>query len=292
MVAPELPSEDVDAGAAEYARVVIDALEPADDAIVVGHSLGGMTVPLVPARLHVYLCAYVPQPGRALIDRGPEAPGPRFADSAILDELERSYWPDPAAAAHDLQYPAENASLAGRLRRQARKPSVEPSPLAAYPDTPCAYIVCTDDPAVPPEWQRAVARGELGVEPIELSSGHSPMLTCPAELAEILDRKPRMLGCWFQLPGEPTRPLQPAVGNRVDPAHRAVVPGQEACDPRRLDRLATLARPVTLEPREIAGRRGRGDRGSRAGVRAAVCPSASSCRTRRLVMRSGFRRVK
>lgn len=188
VVAPELPCEDVDAGAAEYARVVIDALDGADDAIVVGHSLGGMTVPLVPARMHVYLCAYVPQPGRALIDRGPEAFGPGFADSAIRDELERSYWPDPAAAAHDLQYPAENATLAGRLRRQARKPSVEPSPLAAYPDTQRAYIVCTDDYAVPPEWQRAVARGELGVEPIELSSGHSPMLTCPAELAEILDR--------------------------------------------------------------------------------------------------------
>jgi hypothetical protein len=87
-----------------------------------------------------------------------------------------------------LQYPAESATLAGRLRRQARKPSVEPSPLAAHPDTRRAYIVCTDDCAVPPDWQRAVAREELGVEPVELSSGHSPMLTCPAELAEILDR--------------------------------------------------------------------------------------------------------
>jgi len=26
------------------------------------------------------------------------------------------------------------------------------------------------------------------VQPIELDSGYSPMLTCPAELAEILDR--------------------------------------------------------------------------------------------------------
>ncbi len=173
VVAPDLPCEDVNAGAAEYAQVVIDALDGADDAIVVGHSLGGMTVPLVPARMHVYLCAYVPQPGRALVDRGSEAFGPGFADSAIRDELECSYWPDPAAAARDLQYPAESATLAGRLRRQARKASVEPSPLGAYPDTRRAYIVCSDDYAVPPDWQRAVAREELGVEPIELSSGHS-----------------------------------------------------------------------------------------------------------------------
>jgi hypothetical protein len=31
------------------------------------------------------------------------------------------------------------------------------------------------------------------------------------------ERKPRMLGRGFQLPCKPTRPLQPAVGNRVDP---------------------------------------------------------------------------
>jgi len=57
VVGPELPREDVDAGAAEYARVVIDALDRADDAIVVGHSLGGMTVPLVP---HACTCTCAP----------------------------------------------------------------------------------------------------------------------------------------------------------------------------------------------------------------------------------------
>jgi hypothetical protein len=148
VVAPELPREDVDAGAAEYARVVIDALDRADDAIVVGHPLGGMTVPLVPARMHVCLCAYVPQPGRALIDRGPEAFRPRFADSAIRDELERSYWPDPAAAAHDLAISHRERDLG---------------------------------------WPAS----STGTE---------------TELAEILDRKPRMLGGWFQLPGEPRLP--------------------------------------------------------------------------------------
>jgi hypothetical protein len=51
-----------------------------------------------------------------------------------------------------------------------------------------AYIVCTEDYAIPPGWQRSVARDELGVEPIELASGHSPMLACPRDLAEILDR--------------------------------------------------------------------------------------------------------
>jgi hypothetical protein len=48
--------------------------------------------------------------------------------------------------------------------------------------------VCTNDHAVPPDWQRRVAQEELQVEPIELDSGHSPMLSCPVALAEILDR--------------------------------------------------------------------------------------------------------
>lgn len=113
VVAPDLPCEDVNAGAAEYAQVVIDALDGSDDVIVVGHSLGGMAVPLVPARTHVYLRAYAPQPGRELTDRGSEAFGPGFADSAICDELERSYWPDPAAAASDL-------AVSGRERDAGR----------------------------------------------------------------------------------------------------------------------------------------------------------------------------
>jgi hypothetical protein len=147
-----------------------------------------MTIPLVDARMHVYLCAYVPQPNRALIERGADAFGPGFADSVIRDELNCSWWPDPGAVAHDLQYPPGTTALASRLRRQARKPISEPSPVAAMPTTPSAYIVCTNDYAIPPAWQRRVAHEELAVSPIELQGGHSPMLTCPRELTEILER--------------------------------------------------------------------------------------------------------
>ena len=187
VVAPDLPCEDVDAGVEEYAAVVRAALDGADDAIVVGHSLGGLTIPLVPARRHVFLCAYVPEPGRALLERGADAWGPGFADSAVRDEPERSYWPDLAAAARDLQYPPEAAGLTAKLRRQARKPASEPSPLAALPDAERTFVVCTSDYALPPEFQRRTAREELGVEPVELETGHSPMLTLPGELAALLD---------------------------------------------------------------------------------------------------------
>jgi pimeloyl-ACP methyl ester carboxylesterase len=49
------------------------------------------------------------------------------------------------------------------------------------------YIVCTQDAVVRPEWQRHLARDVLGVEPLELAAGHSPMLERPRELAGLLD---------------------------------------------------------------------------------------------------------
>lgn len=187
VVAPDLPCEDVDAGVEAYAAVVRDALGGVEDAIVVGHSLGGLTIPLVPARRLVFLTAYVPEPGRALVERSDDAWGPGFAEAAVRDELGRSYWPDLDAAARDLQYPPEAAGLAAKLRRQARRPAADPSPLAALPDVERTFVVCASDYALPPEFQRRMAREELGVEPVELDTGHSPMLTMPRELAAVLD---------------------------------------------------------------------------------------------------------
>jgi hypothetical protein len=37
-----------------------------------------------------------------------------------------------------------------------------------------------------PEWSRAAARARLGVEPVELPGGHSPMLADPERLTDAL----------------------------------------------------------------------------------------------------------
>ena len=106
---------------------------------------------------------------------------PGFGDGRVRDELGRSYYPDPAVAALELQYPPEHAHLASRLRRQAR---LEGDPLAV--ERP-AYVVCARDAVIRPDWQRHLARDVLGVEPLELDAGHSPMLERPSELAAMLD---------------------------------------------------------------------------------------------------------
>jgi hypothetical protein len=65
--------------------------------------------------------------------------------------------------------------------------TVETNPLAAWPDVPAASIVWRDDHAVNPGWERFGARERLGVAPLEIDDGHSPFLTRPAELAELLE---------------------------------------------------------------------------------------------------------
>jgi pimeloyl-ACP methyl ester carboxylesterase len=175
VVAPDLPCEDTRAGVVEYAAVVRDALGGEDEAIVVGHSLGGLTIPLVPARLRVFLCALVPGTSQE------HAFVPGFGDARVRDELGRSYYPDPMDAARELQYPPDLAPLASRLRRQAPIDAVE-APVGG----PVAYVVCARDAAIRPDWQRHVSRDVLRIEPIELDAGHSPMLSHPRELADAL----------------------------------------------------------------------------------------------------------
>ncbi|MDX6481905.1 MAG: hypothetical protein QOG85_2415 [Gaiellaceae bacterium] len=168
---PDLPCEEIGAGVDEYAAAV-----PACD-VVVGHSLGGMTIPYVAAGTHVFLCALV----AGAIAEWADVFGPGFGAGRLRDDLGRSYYPDPAVAAAETQYPPELAHLAAGIRRQA------PYEAAPRPVAEPVYVVCTEDAVIRPEWQRHAARDVLGVEPIELEAGHMPMLECPRELAELLD---------------------------------------------------------------------------------------------------------
>ncbi|MGB5951203.1 MAG: alpha/beta fold hydrolase [Ornithinimicrobium sp.] len=67
VVAVDLPNEDPSAGWSQYVDTVVDAVGSRGDLIVVGHSLGGFTAPLVCARLPVELmvlvAAMIPSPG-------------------------------------------------------------------------------------------------------------------------------------------------------------------------------------------------------------------------------------
>jgi pimeloyl-ACP methyl ester carboxylesterase len=188
-VAVELPGDEVDKGLGDYARAVAGALGDAEDVVLVGHSLGGLTVPLVPAlrpvERIVLVAALVPRPGQSLIDQL------RGEDRGILqpagrstDDDKRTAWTDAALAIDTLYHdadPLDAAAAFARLRPQAAKPQVEPTPLTAWPDVPTEYVVCAQDRMVDPDYQRRRPFTHR-----TLSSGHSPMLSQPSELARLL----------------------------------------------------------------------------------------------------------
>jgi len=196
----DLPCADPAAGAQRYAEVVDRALPPADDLILVGHSLGGLTIPLVaarrPVRRLVFLCALIPEFGRSLADQ--VAADPTLYDPVLRLHPGRLTDPDGTVRfrdetavrdvfCHDCE-PADVRWVFSRLRPQAAAPRREPCPLAAWPPGEPSYVLCREDRAVSPDWSRRTARQCLGVEPIELDGGHSPFISRPAELAAALDR--------------------------------------------------------------------------------------------------------
>ncbi len=195
VVAPDLPTEDPEADFSTYAGIVSDALGDADDAIVVGWSLGGLTIPLVAVRRPVahlvYIGALVPEPGRSLNDQLRRESGvldPALGEARIVDadgfsRLDPARW--AAAICHDCDA-ATQAEAAGHLRRQSQAGPDEPCPLPVLPATPTTYVLCRDDRSVTPAWSRRVARERLAVEPVEIDGGHSPMLGRPRELADVL----------------------------------------------------------------------------------------------------------
>ena len=189
-VAPDLPSEDPNAGLSDYARVVTEAIGGEDDVIVVGHSFGGITAPLVPARMIVFVCGHVPQPGRSLEETAAED-NPSTAnahDGRTVDELERDYWVDREMAIRDLYNECDRPTAeaaAERLRRQSLKPRKQRSPLQRWPDVPCHYILGTNERMIRPEWSRGAA-ARIGATLHELDSDHTPMLSRPRDLAGLL----------------------------------------------------------------------------------------------------------
>jgi pimeloyl-ACP methyl ester carboxylesterase len=199
-VAPDMPIEDPEAGAREWAQAVADALgDTTDDVVAVAHSMGGMALPVLPTlrpvRRMVFLGAVVPVVGSSFADYLATAEGalavtmPMGPDQEP-DELGRGacswrtaqtyFYPD---------VPEDRARWAWeRLRSNAITVFTERCPLETWPDVPSTSLVLTEDAAVSPDWQRMVSSGRLGSDLVELPGSHSPFLTRPAELADALVR--------------------------------------------------------------------------------------------------------
>jgi pimeloyl-ACP methyl ester carboxylesterase len=174
-VAVDLPSEDESAGWEEYTDTVVRAVGDRRGVVVVGHSLGGFTAPLVCVRISVDLLVLV----AAMIP----SPGELFADWWAKVGYEESGYED--VFYHDV--PPELAAEARRRERnETSKALQEPWLLEAWPETPTRYLLCRDDRMFPAAWARRHARERLGVDPDEIDGGHYISLSRPLELADRL----------------------------------------------------------------------------------------------------------
>jgi pimeloyl-ACP methyl ester carboxylesterase len=200
VVAIDLPLEDPDAGAARFAECISEAAGRFDrPATIVGHSMSGLVLPLVPVLIAVeelaFVCATLPLPGVALWDQLESGPNvdmllratlkPMLDQTAAGDEL-------GVTAAHAIHtyyhdVPEDVARWAvEQLRPQHAKVTHEPSPLREWPDVPCRYVVGANDRIVNPDWARREVPRRLGVVPLELQTGHSPFLAKPRDLVDAL----------------------------------------------------------------------------------------------------------
>jgi pimeloyl-ACP methyl ester carboxylesterase len=174
-VSVDLPTADESAGWWEYADAVVEAVGDRPSLVVVGHSMGGFTAALVPARrpvdLLVFVAGMVPAPGESFNEWWTNT---GYEESGYEDVFYHDVPPELAAEAQS------------REHGQAEKPLSEPWPLERWPDVPTRYLLCRDDRMFPADWARRHARERLGIEADEMDGGHYIALARPAALADRL----------------------------------------------------------------------------------------------------------
>lgn len=186
---PDLPCDDDAAGLPEYAETVAAAISDHTDTVLVAHSFGGFTAPLVcqrvPVRRLVLLSAMIPRPG--------EAPGEWWANTGYeharrrQDECDGRHPDDEDALFfHDVP-PGLVAQARKHSRRQSATPFTEPWPLPTWPATPTTFLLCRHDRFLPAAFMRRIVAERLGVVPNEIDGGHMIALARPRQLADQLE---------------------------------------------------------------------------------------------------------
>lgn len=184
-VLPDLPCEDP-VGLSAYADAVVAAIgDRRDDLVLVAHSLGGLTAPVVAERLPVeamvFVTAMVALPG----ERGGEwwgntGHGDAYAAQGLPDDT------DETVFLHDV--PPEALAATDPPRDQTGEVLDDPSPIDRWPDVATTFLVCRDDRFFPAAWMTDLVRRRLGIEPVVVPGGHCPYLSQPVTLADALDR--------------------------------------------------------------------------------------------------------
>jgi pimeloyl-ACP methyl ester carboxylesterase len=185
--AVELPS-DPDLLAADYAELVRRQVGALVAPIVLVHSGSGPLLPAaaraLEARHQVWLAAWVPDPGASFVEDVDAHKDSAFNPEWIGKDPVR----DDSVAAAFLYHDCDPAMLEWALstRRPFLPRAVYRQRISLAREIESTYIVAGDDRTIRPEWQRRMARDRLGVDPVEIPTGHCPNVSRPDRLAEIL----------------------------------------------------------------------------------------------------------
>lgn len=168
---------------ARVVREAIDALE--GPLVVVAHSYGG--APVTQAAVGaagvahlVYVSAFALDEGESLMTCfGGEQPDLTTVEGVIPVRE------NPATTLYnDVPDDKRDAALA-RLLPQSALSFAEPVNRAAWKALPSSYVFCDDDQSLPPAYQEPFAR-RTGTT-YHLPSGHSPLLSMPDKLTDLLE---------------------------------------------------------------------------------------------------------
>jgi pimeloyl-ACP methyl ester carboxylesterase len=203
---PELPgtggsgADPAHASLDGWARVISElTLAESEPVVLVGHSRAGVVISraaqMAPRNLRrlVYLSAYLLPAGGSVAAAARADAASLVPDNMVAAESGVTCTLRPEVVRNAFYGDCDDATVAwatSRLTPEPLKPLVSPLKISAdgFGGVPRAYIECTRDRTVSLDAQRQM-QSRWPCDPVfTLESDHSPFLSHPQQLAELLDR--------------------------------------------------------------------------------------------------------
>jgi pimeloyl-ACP methyl ester carboxylesterase len=192
VVAPDLPGDDESQTLADYADAVAVAVGGRQNLVVVGHSFGAFTAPLVADRLPVdvlvLLAGMVPSPG--------ESPDEWWENTGYRRAVEEQAEQDGGLTGnadpylgfyHDVPRALAEEAMGKERAHPSQTAMTAPWPLDAWPNVPIRFLLCSEDRCFPPDFFRRLVPERLGIVPDEIAGSHCVALSRPKDVADMLE---------------------------------------------------------------------------------------------------------
>jgi pimeloyl-ACP methyl ester carboxylesterase len=186
-------------GVADFVTAIIEDIERADlsEVVLVGHSMAGVSVPQVAARLPdrvraiVLIAASVPPTGTSMLRLLPPHIRAMAWTSAMAGRIRPLPVPRPMARrmfCNDMTEEEREYTLS-RICLEAQRISVEKIHRPPLPPTLTrTYIRFLRDRSIPPALATVMAANLGAADVVDIDAGHDGMITRPAEVAAVLNR--------------------------------------------------------------------------------------------------------